>query len=171
VNKVKPAPEQTGHVLSDDPGGADVADDVGHFGPEPSLVLLRQAKTRFTDGLAGKSTANNVNSGSGSGHPPTCSGSDVVMSGHLGPVLGQHALAERIDLHLADDGHPRPLEAEFEPADSTEEGEDVHVATSPVMASASDGVTGVRSVKIPTRAAHPSPACAHLIRSQVRAYS
>lgn len=45
------------------------------------------------------------------------------MAVHLRPVLGQHALAERVDLDLPDDVNARPLQAEVESADA---GEDRH---------------------------------------------
>jgi hypothetical protein len=50
------------------------------------------------------------------------------MAWHLRPVAGQHPLAERVDLDLADDGHAGALEAEVESAYAGEKGQDVHTA-------------------------------------------
>jgi hypothetical protein len=65
------------------------------------------------DGLAGEPAANQIDSWPGISEPPFDAGSDVVMPGHLRPVFRQHPPAERVDLDLPDNGHARPLEAEF----------------------------------------------------------
>jgi hypothetical protein len=57
------------------------------------------------DGLAGEPTANKVDSRSGSAEPPVDAGSDVVMPGHLRPVLVENTSAVGVDLDLPDDGH------------------------------------------------------------------
>jgi hypothetical protein len=41
-------------------------------------------------------------------------------------VSGEYGTAERVDLDLADDGHPGALQAKLEAADPGEQGEDVH---------------------------------------------
>jgi hypothetical protein len=41
-------------------------------------------------------------------------------------VFREYLTAERVDLDLADDGHPGPLEAEVKAADAGEQGQDVH---------------------------------------------
>jgi len=130
VNKAKASPEQTGHVLPDDPGGSEVGDEVAHGVPEPARVLLRQLAARLADRLAGETSGHNVHSGSRPGGgivPPGGGGVDVVMAGDLRPVVGQHALAERVDLDLTDDGHPGAFEAEVEAADTGEQRQDVGV--------------------------------------------
>jgi len=43
-------------------------------------------------------------------------GSDIVVSLHIGPVLGQDLLAERINLNLPANLHPRSFKAEIETA-------------------------------------------------------
>ena len=121
MNIGKAAPEQTGHVLADDPWRPDGADDGRHVGPEPALVVPSKSLTSETDGLTGKAPGHNVHSRSGSGQPPAAGGADVVMARYLRPVFGQHALAERVDLDLTDDGHPSPLKTELEAADAGEQ--------------------------------------------------
>jgi hypothetical protein len=49
------------------------------------------------------------------------------MAWYLRPVSGEYGAAERVDLDLADDVHPGSFEAEFEPADSGEQREDVRL--------------------------------------------
>jgi hypothetical protein len=104
--------EQTGHVLTDDPGGAERGDDCGHGWPEPPVVGLRQAATRLADRLTGESADDSVNSGSWFGSPPFNGGGDVVMPRHLRPVFGQHAPAPFVFLDLADAGHAGTVETE-----------------------------------------------------------
>jgi glycerol-3-phosphate O-acyltransferase len=47
-------------------------------------------------------------------------------------VLGQHLLAERVFLDLADDGHAGAFKAEFQAADAGEQRQDVHLAPSSI---------------------------------------
>jgi hypothetical protein len=43
------------------------------------------------------------------------------MARHLRPVLREHALAERVDLNLADDGHAGAFETQVQAADAGEQ--------------------------------------------------
>jgi hypothetical protein len=125
VNIGKAAPEQTGHVFSDDPDGAELGDDVGHGRPQPPLVLLRAFETRIADRLAGETSGHNVNSGSGLGSPPVDTGSDIVMLRHSRPVFGEHGTAELVELDLTDNPHPGPLKPQADPSDTREHFEHV----------------------------------------------
>jgi len=126
VNSAKAAPEQTGHVLADDPGRSDCGDDVGHVGPEPPFVGLRLLAACLADGLAGESSSHNIHSGSGSGVPPPRCGADVVMTGDLRPVFREDLPAPGVDFDLSDDGHAGAFEAELQAADAAEQGQHVH---------------------------------------------
>jgi hypothetical protein len=112
-------------VLHDDVSGSYVANHVSHRRPEPPLVIDSELLSGHGEGLAGEAAADNVDLRPRLGVPPGGGGAYVVMEGNLGPVLGQYLLAERVPLDLADDGHARPFEAEFEAADAGEQGEDV----------------------------------------------
>ena len=119
--------KESWNVLHKHPARSKIANDERVKRPEPPRVSLRETLPGDGDGLARESAANKVN---GSVSPPSGAGSHVVMPGHLRPVLRQHTPAPRINLHLADDGHPGALEAEVEAADAGEQGQDVHDATS-----------------------------------------
>jgi hypothetical protein len=67
-------------------------------------------------GLAGKTSANNVN------WPEFDSnGSDIVVAPHVGPMCRENSPTPRIDLHLPADLETGPFEAEIEAADPGEE--------------------------------------------------
>jgi hypothetical protein len=118
VDDVQSTGEQTGHVFPQDPLGTDAVDDGGHFGPEPSVVGLFLPLPDDADGLAGEPSTDKVNVRPFLALPPFSGGVYVVVSGHVGPVLREDAPAPRVDLHLANGGHPGAFEAEFEAADA-----------------------------------------------------
>lgn len=113
--------KQTWDVLQDCVAGSKVANDRGERGPEPPFVGLRETSSGDRDGLTGKPAGHNVHSGSGLGLPPFDSGADIVVPFDVRPVLREDLATERVDLDLADDGHPGPFEAEFETADTREQ--------------------------------------------------
>jgi len=89
--------EESGDVFGDDPGGSEGGDDGGHVGPEPAGVFLGLLRARLRDGLAGEAAGDHVNGRAGLlSQPPGDAGSDVGMAGHLGPVCGEDAAAERV---------------------------------------------------------------------------
>jgi hypothetical protein len=79
--------------------------------------------------LAGEASGHDVNGRTGLGCPPRRRRSDIFMPGHLRPVLREYLAAPRVDLDLAGDRHPGPLQAEVQAADAAEEGQDVHDLT------------------------------------------
>jgi len=105
--------KETWDVLQQHPCGSYVANDVHERRPEVPLVLSAELATRKAEGLAGESSGDQVNSGSGSCGPPVRGCADVVMPRHLRPVLGQHAPAEFVFFDLAYAGHTRAVEAKI----------------------------------------------------------
>jgi hypothetical protein len=121
VNSAESSGPQTGHVLPDHPGGSEGEDDGVHGRPEPPWIVLSESGPGETGGLAGEAAGDNVNGRAWPGLPPLDTGTDVVMAGHLRPVMGQHLLAERVVLHLADHAHPGAFQSEVEAADTGEQ--------------------------------------------------
>lgn len=69
--------------------------------------------------LAGEAGGNNIGAGEiGSG--------DVVEDWNVGPVLGEHATAEPVDLTECDCSHARSIEPEADAANSAAEVKDIH---------------------------------------------
>jgi hypothetical protein len=62
-NKVEAAPSQATHILDEHPFGTMGGDDGGHLWPEPPFIGLSEPKARVRDGLAGKSSGDEVGSG------------------------------------------------------------------------------------------------------------
>src|SRR6266540_1106449 len=104
-----------------------MANESGNVRPEPPLVFLREATADDADGLAGESAADEVGSGQLIGVQLL----DVAPAGYLRPVLGEHPLAVRVDLDLANAGPSGPLEAEVETADAGEQVEEGRATHSP----------------------------------------
>ena len=84
------------------------------------------------DVLAGESSANEIDMGSLLAFPPLDSGAYIVVSGYIGPVFGEDLAAERVDFDLADNGHSGAFQAEFQAADPSEQGQDVHCSPPPI---------------------------------------
>jgi hypothetical protein len=104
-------------VLHEHVSGSSHAHDVPEPGPTPPLVGSPELAASSGEGLTGEASGHEIGSGTSQVCPPLGGGADVVMTGNLRPVLGQHALAERIELHLA---HARPagaVEPQVEAAD------------------------------------------------------
>lgn len=114
--------KQADHVLDDDVSGSNSGDDIAHPGPSPPLVPDTRTEAGIGERLAGRSTRDDVDGRSNSPSPPLSGGSDVVMSWHLRPVLSKDAAAVLVELHLADGGHPSPLQTELKATDSSEQG-------------------------------------------------
>jgi hypothetical protein len=109
VDDVQSSGSQTGHVLPQDPGGSQCDDDGEERGPQPTGVVGAESEPGGTGGLAWKPSGHNVNCRARADSPPLDGGADVVMPGHVLPVLRQHLPAVVVDLDLADDPHPGPL--------------------------------------------------------------
>jgi hypothetical protein len=85
---------QSWHVFGDDDARASLLDDAPEFGPQPSFVGLRSPSSSDGDGLAGESSADDING------RQVCRSSYVIKPHCAGPVLCQHCPAKRVNLHL-----------------------------------------------------------------------
>jgi hypothetical protein len=70
---------------------------------------------------------------------PAAEGSDVVVPGDVGPMLGEDGSAEGVDFDLSDTSHSGPLEAEVEAADAGEERDEAHTHHSFAISFANSG--------------------------------
>lgn len=108
------------HVLQQDISGSKVPNETGHMRPEPARVVLREALTGEGDGLTGESGSDEIDSRSSFSEK-----SHIPEVGHVGPVSGEHAAGEGVDL-----GEPGGLESsgafesEVDSSDSCKEGAD-----------------------------------------------
>lgn len=109
------------NVFHDDDARSNHANDPGVFAPQAGpLSVDTRPGTGDADILAGEPPADDINAppvGVGWGE-----GSNVIVPPHVGPVLRQHLLTERVDLHLPLAPHPRALEPQVEPTDAREQG-------------------------------------------------
>jgi len=108
--------DESWDVLHKDVLGSKVANNTGEFGPEPAGVFLREPFAGETDGLAGETSADEVDSFCG-----FVDVSDVLVDVESGPVMPKNCATVRVDLALPADFHPRPLEAEVDAPDAREE--------------------------------------------------
>jgi hypothetical protein len=113
-NGSKPPAKESCDVLHDDEIGSKFASKSGNLAPEARPRAL-DANTAAGVGyvLAGEPAADDVN-GNSIGSKTLCGkGSDVIVTGHLGPMLRQHAAAKGFDLAKGDGlKTARPLQAE-----------------------------------------------------------
>jgi hypothetical protein len=83
----------TANIFTNDPSRPDVFHKSKHFWPEVTVILMAIALPGEREGLAGVSSADEVNTSSIS----ICINvMDVLMDRHVGPVLGQHLAAKRV---------------------------------------------------------------------------
>jgi hypothetical protein len=128
-HRVQSASAKLGHVFDDDPARRDLFDDAAVFEPEPrSLSGKPSALSSNRNVLAGKAAADQIDGPRLLCNHHAIESADVVMDGHPGPMLGQHALAERFDLAEHRGRHARPLQPEREAADAAEQIQELHAA-------------------------------------------
>jgi len=121
-NSVKPPNKECCDVLHDDEAGSYLANKTGIFSPKPRAAAVNAgAFSCNADILAGEPSAEHV------GNNSVCTKSlcgeltDVIVDRNSGPMLRQHAPAERIDLAERDRFEtPGPFEAQAETAYATE---------------------------------------------------
>lgn len=108
-------------ILDEDKSRLQFADDAGVLVPEArpiAVETISSAVRRLRDVLAGKAAADSVNWG----EVVAADFADIVVPLDVGPVLGENAAAERIDLHLPGRGEQAgALKAEFEASDAGEQ--------------------------------------------------
>lgn len=122
-NGEESSPSKSPDVLHEHEAGSKLANETAKLSPE-SGALTVQAGTLAgeADVLAGESPADGVDPGDPeSSKSGSVEGSHVVMDGHLGPMLRQHAPAPGVDLAEGDGLEPRALESEREAAYAAEQ--------------------------------------------------
>lgn len=116
VNKhiVENSADDSRHILSNDPSGPEETNNLAHLRPEVTVICCASSLPGDTVRLTWESAADNVNwiEVVGSAF------SDVIESLHVGPVLGEYLLAERVNFHLPLALHPGPLESQVKPANA-----------------------------------------------------
>jgi len=121
-NGVETEANMSANILGQDPTGASFSNDSVHLRPEVSRVRFPKLLARCGEGLAGVSTANNVNC---SGELAAVERADVVVDRYVGPVPGEDLSAVGVDLAERGGAHPGSFEPKAESADPAEEIEDV----------------------------------------------
>ncbi len=106
-------------VLDDDPARTALCNDASELIPEAALSTSEASPSaRAADVGAWEASADQIHGNESC----RADAAHVFIPLHLGPVLGEHAAAERVDLDLEHGrAKPRPLEATLEAADATEE--------------------------------------------------
>ena len=122
-DKVESSLDESGDVLHEDVAGSKVANNSGELGPEPARVFLRETLTGETDGLAGESSGDEVDSLCASVDVP-----DVLVAFDSGPVMGEDRAAVGVDLALPSDREACSLQAKIKSPNAREEGADIHAA-------------------------------------------
>lgn len=109
--------DEASNIFANDPSGSCECNDAAHFRPEVAVVILAFLLAGDAEGLAGESSADDIDSSK-----PTQSlcikGVDVVKAGHLGPVFTQDRLAVGIPLAESYGFHPSPFKAKGETTDT-----------------------------------------------------
>ena len=89
--------DDANNVFQTEPTGPEGGNNPSKFRPEIAVVVSSALTTRNGEGLAGESTGEQVN---GSGIVALQRvGRDVIVDGNVGPVLGEHAPAEVVNLN------------------------------------------------------------------------
>lgn len=104
-----------------------MAKATGELRPEPPFVGLGEAVPVVGDGLAGKSSTDEVRSFD----VGPVDGGDVSEVGHAGPVSGEDAPGVGVGFGLPDDAHAGPLKPKVEAADAGKEGTDIQKPFTP----------------------------------------
>src|SRR6185436_2395094 len=106
-NGVNSPLKQSCDVLHNDPTGSKCANESLKLIPETrSSAGQSCARSSKADVLTGESADDDIDTRKLWSH-----GSDIVVAPHIGPVLGEHRPAKRINLHLPRNLKPRALEA------------------------------------------------------------
>lgn len=121
-NAVEPPRAESWDVLHDRISGAKLANDPSELRPKTRAGSVDPGSLAGeADVLAGEATADQVHRLEVVG----ADGADVVETLGIWKVLGEDGLAVGVELDLPGGLHPRPLEAEVEAADASEEGADI----------------------------------------------
>lgn len=110
------------NIFGNNPPRPDTAYNSKHFRPEPPFILCAAALASFALSLAGIATANKLGCAGGG-----IEFSDVVMTGNVGPMLGENAAAIGVDFAELHGSHAGVSESETEPADSGKEIDDIQL--------------------------------------------
>jgi hypothetical protein len=122
-----------------------LANETGELRPEVALVGSTATGASEAMGLAGKSSAENID-GFEFG---TTDCSDILVAPHVRPVLREHRPTKRVNLHLPRHLKARPREPQIEAADAGEQAPHRH--RSPASARATSWSSEERLIPIPTR--------------------
>jgi hypothetical protein len=142
-NSAKPLPwllaratKQTCDVLQDDEPRSKVASKSEDFGIKPASRSLANASAsaRTAKVLAWESSGDDINAGNSIGSKSLCGkGADIVITGDIGPVLGEDFARERFDFAEGDGLETAcSFKAKAKPSDAREKIEDAklgHAAT------------------------------------------
>jgi hypothetical protein len=90
---IEPHADVPSNVLSNDPSGPEFNHEPHKFRPEVAVIFFALALPGCGKGLAWVSAANNVNWP----NVGSCKFAHVIKAMHMGPVLFQHALRERLN--------------------------------------------------------------------------
>lgn len=125
-NTVQPSTKQRCDVLHDRVAGSKFANETGVLRPKSGASAVdASALPCKANVLAREAAADDVDANSIGSKSSCREGSDVVIDGHLGPVLVEDTARERFDLAERDGLEPASaLEPEGEPADAREQVED-----------------------------------------------
>jgi hypothetical protein len=104
-------------VLGNDAFGSDAIDEALHLGPE--IGRGASSSRSCAEWLAREPAADG-------GGVEVGKLANVGMARDIGPVLGEHASAERVDLDKSDRPHSGSLQSEGKSANSAKEVEDIH---------------------------------------------
>jgi hypothetical protein len=112
------------NVLTKDPSGSRECNNFAHCRPEVTVVSLCKLFPCVAEGLAGESSAHEVDSSELS--QSTCvKGADVIEARDIRPVLPKDGAAELVGLAECDGSHSCSLESKREAANAAEEVEDI----------------------------------------------
>jgi hypothetical protein len=116
--------EEPWDIFQDREAWSYIAKNPGRFSPQIALIIAAAASTGRGVGLAGKAAVDNVWSrDSISAESIKGNGAHVVINRYSRPMMRQHRLAKRIDLHEGRGADPRGLGGQVEAADPTEQRE------------------------------------------------
>lgn len=100
-----PQMEEPRHIFTKEPSGPENGETADHFRPEVTLVVCASSLPGTTDWLAREASAHEVNGLD----PFPIDSSDVVVTGHGGPVLFEDLSTVLIDFNLPRDFKTNPF--------------------------------------------------------------
>jgi hypothetical protein len=114
-------------VFDDDPARRDFLDDAEVFEPEAG-TLAGEAGASSCDAevLAGKAPAYQIDGACFLRNHQAIESPNIVMDGHLGPMLREHLPAKRVKFAEHRGGHAGAFQPKAEPAYATEQVQDPH---------------------------------------------